>query len=262
MNELKNFQRDLLDAFAAYLERCRELRNPVAAFAESTCAHFGHALPYHPLPGAPQVPYVCLRVPTGGGKTRIAGQAIRRVNEAFLATEHALVLWLVPSDPIREQTLRALRTQGELLHQDMRALFGAAHVLDIAEALYLQPATLNTGNTFIVATMQSFKRDTAEGLRVYRQNGALMPHFEGVSPEQKGEHSLVDVIRLRRPFVIVDEAHNQGTPLAVDTLVRLNPACILELTATPDAPANPPMCCAASLPPRCRRRTCSSCRWS
>lgn len=238
-NGLKRYQDQLLDDFAAYLARTRELKDPATAFAESTRAAFGHTLPYHALPGADQVPYVCLRVPTGGGKTRIAGQAIKRVNEAFLATEHSLVLWLVPSDPIREQTLYALKTKGELLHQDMRDLFGAVHVLDINEALYVQPATLNTGNTIIVATMQSFKRDTADGLRVYRQNGALMPHFSGVSPDQKGDHSLVDMIRLRRPFVIVDEAHNQGTPLAVDTLIRFNPACILELTATPDRASQP-----------------------
>lgn len=239
LTHLKDYQENLLTAYGSFLARCRELKNPAAAFGESTQAHFGHALPYTPLPGADEVPYVCLRVPTGGGKTRLAGQAIKRVNDEFLATEHSLVLWLVPSDPIREQTLRALKTPGELLHQDMRDLFGAVHVLDINEALYLQPATLNTGNTIIVATMQSFKRDTADGLRVYRQNGALMPHFDGVSLEQKGEHSLLDVIRLRRPFVIVDEAHNQGTSLAVDTLVRFNPACILELTATPDR-ANQP----------------------
>lgn len=239
LNELKQYQEHLLDTFAAYLSRCRELNDPAAAFADSTRDTLGLALPYHPLPGAEATPYVCLRVPTGGGKTRIAGQAIKRVNHNFLSTEHAMVLWLVPSDPIREQTLRALKTPGELLHQDMRDLFGAVHVLDIQEALYLQPATLNTGNTIIVATMQSFKRDTPDGLRVYRQNGALMPHFDGASEEQRGELSLVDVISLRRPFVVVDEAHNQGTPLAVDTLTRLNPSCILELTATPDR-ANQP----------------------
>ena len=231
---LKDYQTQLLDAFDNFLARCRQLHSPAAAFAESTAAHFGHALPYHPLPGADALPYVCLRVPTGGGKTRLAGQAIARVNQHFLSTEHSLVLWLVPSEPIREQTLQALKTKGELLHQDMRDLFGAVTVLDINEALYMQPATLNTGNTIIVATMQSFKRDSAEGLRVYRQNGALMPHFTNASSEQKGDHSLVDAIRLRRPFVIVDEAHNQGSPLAVDTLLRLNPSCILELTATPD----------------------------
>lgn len=239
-NSLKIYQQNLLDALASYLARCRELKDPAAAFLESTQKTvLGLAQPYHPLPELEYVPYVCLRVPTGGGKTRIAGQSIKCVNEAFLLAEHSLVLWLVPSDPIREQTLYALKTKGELLYQDMRDLFGAVNVLDINEALYMQPATLNTGNTIIVATMQSFKRDTADGLRVYRQNGALMSHFEGVTAEQKGEHSLVDVIRLRRPYVIVDEAHNQGTQLAVDTLKRFNPSCILELTATPDRACQP-----------------------
>lgn len=236
---LKDYQTGLLDAFEDFLSRARELKNPAAAFAESTLAGFGHALAYHPLPGVDELPYVCLRVPTGGGKTRIAGQAIARVNRAFLAAEQSLVIWLVPSDPIRQQTLYALKTPGELLHEDMRSLFGMAHVLDIGEALSVQPATLDTGNTIIVATMQSFKRDTADGLRVYRQNGALMPHFSGASESQRGDRSLVDVIRLRRPFIVVDEAHNQGTPLAVDTLLRLNPSCILELTATPDRASQP-----------------------
>jgi len=234
---LKDYQSDLLDAFEAFLRRSREMKNPEAAFMESTRAAFGFALPYMPLPGAPQVPYVCLRVPTGGGKTRIAGQAIARVNRAFLDTDFSLTLWLVPSDPIREQTLRALKTSGELLHADMRDLFGSVNVLTIDEALAVQPATLNTANTIIVATMQSFKREDREGsgdLRVRRQNGALMPHFSGTSADQRGEHSLVDAIRLRRPFVVVDEAHNQGSPLAVETLLRFDPSCVLELTATPD----------------------------
>lgn len=239
LNSLKSYQEQLLDDFSSYLSRCRELQDPAEAFRESTLKGFSRALPYYPLPGAEIIPYVCLRVPTGGGKTRIAGQSIKRVNDYFLGIEHALILWLVPSDPIREQTLHSLKTPGELLYQDMQDLFGSVHVLDIQEALYIQPATLNTGNTIIVATMQSFKRETDDGLRVYRQNGNLMPHFSGTSSEQKGEHSLMDVIRLHHPFVIVDEAHNQGTPLAVDTLVRFNPACILELTATPDR-ANQP----------------------
>lgn len=231
---LKDYQSDLLNAFEAFLRRSRELKNPEAAFMESTRAALGFALPYTSLPGAPQVPYVCLRVPTGGGKTRIAGQAIARVNRAFLDTDFSLTLWLVPSDPIREQTLRALKTPGELLYADMRDLFGSVNVLTVEEALSVQPATLNSANTIIVATMQSFKREDTVDLRVYRQNGALMPHFSGTSSAQRGEHSLVDALRLRRPFVVVDEAHNQGSPLAVETLLRFDPSCVLELTATPD----------------------------
>jgi type III restriction enzyme len=243
---LKDYQQSLLDDYAAYLSRTRELSNPDAAFRESTREHFGHELPYNPISRddeKKEIPYVCLRVPTGGGKTLIGGHAIKTVNDKFLATNQSLVLWLVPSDAIREQTLYVLKTPDEILHQAMRDLFGAVNVLDISEALAVQPSTLNTANTIIVSTMQSFKRDETDknsvGLRVNRQNGALMPHFENVDKETRGEGSLVDVIRLRRPFVIVDEAHNQGTPLAVDTLLKLNPSCILELTATPDRAVNP-----------------------
>ncbi len=236
---LKDYQQSLLDDYAAYLSRTRELSDPDKAFREST--NFGQ--PYFALPGGEAVPYVCLRVPTGGGKTLIAGHSIKTVNDKFLAADQSLILWLVPSDAIREQTLYVLKTPGEILHQAMRDLFGAVNVLDIGEALAVQPSTLNTANTIIVSTMQSFKRDDTDknsvGLRVNRQNGALMPHFENVGKETRGEGSLVDVIRLRRPFVIVDEAHNQGTPLAVDTLLKLNPSCILELTATPDRAVNP-----------------------
>ena len=43
----------------------------------------------------------------------------------------------------------------------------------------------------------------------------------------------------RHPFVIIDEAHNQGTSLAFDTLARFEPSAILELTATPDRSHHP-----------------------
>jgi type III restriction enzyme len=68
----------------------------------------------------------------------------------------------------------------------------------------------------------------------------MQPHFDGISdPNIIGNLSFVDAIRLRHPFVIVDEAHNQGTPLAFDTLARFEPSAILELTATPDRMRQP-----------------------
>src|SRR5690606_3910046 len=46
--------------------------------------------------------------------------------------------------------------------------------------------------------------------------------------------SLANVLRLRRPVIIMDEAHTARTRLAFDTLARFAPACILEFTATPE----------------------------
>lgn len=45
--------------------------------------------------------------------------------------------------------------------------------------------------------------------------------------------SVANWLNLHRPMVIVDEAHNNRTDRFFKTLGRLNPSCIVELTATP-----------------------------
>lgn len=238
---LKDYQIQTLQRYADFLRACLAAREAMPgtchasreAFEQCTLATFGLRVPYH-APAAlaeADVPVVCLRVPTGGGKTLIGGHAIDRVKRILLGTVHSLTIWLVPTDAIRTQTLRALKTPGELLHDELRSVLGDVAVLDIDEALSVQPAVLDSHDTIVVATMQAFKQSDTERLAVYRPNGALMDHFRGV--EQPG-WSLVEALRLRRPFVIVDEAHNQGTALAFDTLARLDPCAVLELTATPD----------------------------
>jgi type III restriction enzyme len=237
---LKSYQRQALDTFETFLRRYVE-HGAREAYEATTFEAFGNRLPYH-APTAladDDVPCVCLRIPTGGGKTMIAGHAIRRVNDALPQPPHTLTLWLVPTEAIREQTLRALKTPGNLLHDSLRERLGAFSVLTVDEALTVQPGTLDGSSTIVVATMQAFKQEDTGRLGVYKQNGALMPHFAGLHDEAVGNHSLVDALRLRRPFVIVDEAHNQGTPLAFDTLARFAPCAILELTATPDRSYQP-----------------------
>lgn len=240
-NRLKDYQRqaltrytDFLLAYCAAGEATPGTRHASRdAFEACTQAGFGFRVPYH-APAAladADVPVVCLRIPTGGGKTLIGGHAIQRVKQALLPTTHSLTIWLVPTDAIREQTLRALRTPGELLHDELRALLGEVAVLDIDGALSAPPALFDSHDTILVATMQAFKQAETDRLAVYRPNGALMAHFRSVDDP---DWSLASALALRRPFVIVDEAHNQGTALAFDTLARLDPCAVLELTATPD----------------------------
>jgi type III restriction enzyme len=149
-----------------------------------------------------------------------------------------VTLWLVPSEAIREQTLRAMKRRGDVVCETLREM-GSVAVMGIEEAMTLPVSTLETSEVVIVATMQAFKRDNPDALNVYKQNGALMPHFSGLPKEAVGNHSLVDALKLRRPFVVVDEAHNQGSDLAFDTLARFAPCAILELTATPDRKNQP-----------------------
>jgi type III restriction enzyme len=237
---LKSYQADALYWLEAFFKRCKTSNNPRYAYEETTKEWRGVTLHYRALPKLERVPYVCLRIPTGGGKTLIGGLAIERANRSLLFTQHSVTLWLVPSEPIREQTLKALRTPSNFLHQSVFSALGEVTVLEIEEALRVKPNVLNGSNAIIVATMQAFKQEDKDRLSVYKQNSEMMLHFEDVTdPAIRGNHSLVDALRMRHPFVIVDEAHNQGTPLAFETLARFEPSAILELTATPDRMRQP-----------------------
>lgn len=237
---LKTYQMEALDWLEAFFKRCKTSNNPRSAYEETTREWRDVALHYRPLPTLARVPYVCLRIPTGGGKTLVGGLAIERANRSLLFTRHSVTLWLVPSEPIREQTLKALRAPSNLLHQAVFSALGEVTILEVEQALRVKPNVLNGSNAIIVATMQAFKQEDVDRLSVYKQNTDMMPHFEDVSdPAVKGNLSLVDVLRMRHPFVIVDEAHNQGTPLAFETLARFEPSAILELTATPDRSRQP-----------------------
>ena len=48
------------------------------------------------------------------------------------------------------------------------------------------------------------------------------------------KYSFANLMMIQRPMVIMDEAHNARTKLTFEVLNRLNPICIVELTATPD----------------------------
>lgn len=231
---VKAYQLEALKYFEKFLKRVKVNGDIRVAYSDTT-AEWRFPLNYRPLPTMSNVPYVCLRIPTGGGKTMVGGMSIERVNRSLLYVEHSLTVWLVPSEPIRAQTLKALRTPTSILYQSMYSVLGSFTVLDIEEALRVSPHVLNGSNTIIVATIQVFKQEETDRLNVYKQNGALLEHFVGITDETvKGNMSLVDALRMRHPFIIVDEAHNQGTPLAFETLARLEPCAILELTATPD----------------------------
>lgn len=248
----KTYQSQVLDSIETYFKACHALPSASLAFTTTTESLWGRGNPYNPLSGFPfDMPYFCLRVPTGGGKTWLAAKSVALVNTHLLRSEHSLILWLVPSKPIREQTLRALRERTHPYHSALREA-GPITVMDLEEAKSVTRATLDTSTTVIVATRQAFQVEEEECRKVYQSSGALMHHFDNLSPTQRGEllsegegadritpYSLANVLRLRRPFVIVDEAHNSRTELAFDMLARFRPSGVMELTATPDLERTP-----------------------
>lgn len=238
---LKDYQRHCLAALRRFLEKTVELGAADTAFYALT------KRPFVPPPALPGLPYVCLRVPTGGGKTILAAHSIGVAADSFLRTDAPTILWFVPSQTIRDQTLASLQDRA---HTNRRALadrFGEnVRIMSTADALYAKRADYDGGVVVIVATIQAFRVEETEGRKVYDANGELMDHFTGLAeglraglePGPSGDPvpSLANVLRLRRPMVIVDEAHNARTSLSFDTLARLKPSLIVEFTATPVTP--------------------------
>ena len=118
-------------------------------------------------------------------------------------------------------------------------------ILTKDESLSMSRADATGGAVVIVSTVQAFRVDATDGRKVYDDAGALMDHFSGLSGEQVARLELVEggqrpvaslcnLLKLHRPMVIVDEAHNARSTLSFDTLARFDPSLILELTATPN----------------------------
>ena len=249
--ELKEYQRACLDRFASYL-RDTTTKGANLAFYKAT------NIPFRNAPAvAKGTPYVCLRVPTGGGKTLMAAHSIGVAARDYLEATNPMVLWLVPSTAILDQTVDALKQEGHpyrtALSRDFNRNFT---VMTKVEALAMSRADATGGAVVIVSTIQSFRREddrgneNPEGLKVYEDAGALMDHFENLIDEQakpldkvegtsRPIASLANLLRIHRPMVIVDEAHNSRSDLSFRTLARFGPSLILELTATPQTDHDP-----------------------
>ncbi|MFZ0434566.1 MAG: DEAD/DEAH box helicase family protein [Chthoniobacterales bacterium] len=246
MIALKPYQSRVLESLEQFFRETSRDGRPEKAFHSVQERNAQQPLPYLPVHAeglAAEMPYVCLRVPTGGGKTLLACHAAGLALKDLLHAERGVVLWLVPSNTILNQTADALRDPRHDYRRALELACGPVEVMTIEEALQLSRATVEGRTVVIVATIQSFRAEDTTGRKVYAQNGAFQEHFLNLpsdrvsdllkGPKGKPIPSLVNMLRLRRPVVIVDEAHNARTDLSFTTLGSVLPSCILEFTATP-----------------------------
>jgi type III restriction enzyme len=246
--QLKNFQQDALDRLREYLEEVRLSNDPWRAFQKIARTPMGHTPVYHPVEGLEDVPYVCLRLPTGGGKTILGAYAIRVAAQSYIEKDFPLVLWLVPSNTIRLQTAKALKNTAHPYRIALDEAFeGRVRVFDIGEIENIRPADIAQGVCLVVGTIQTLRVEKTDSRDVYAHKEALEDHFTRLQVSAPGletiadgpnagkvKYSFANLLRIHHPMVIVDEAHNVRTGLSFDALRRVSPACIVELTATPD----------------------------
>ncbi len=242
MLTLKNYQVDALARLERFFTLTRAIPISEAFAAVSIEAGLVNST-YRPCAVLPAVPYVCVRIPTGGGKTALAAHAVGRVATSLLLGNAVTVLWLVPSRAILAQTADALKDATHWYRQALEQAFGQVTVVAGDELFDLKPQDLRNGATVVVTTIASARIEETEQRAFYKPYEDFQGFFQHVDPaqfdleiDQNGRpvYSFANVMRLIRPLVLVDEAHNARTPLTFTTLARLAPRCIVEFTATPD----------------------------
>lgn len=262
MFKLKGYQQRAVDVMQSFLSHCLHLESLADAY---TAALKEQQLPNHAYRdyGFNNVPYFCLRLPTGGGKTVLGSYAIETAARHYLQTETPITLWLVPSITIRQQTVEALKTPGHPYRQNLDKAFNRqVLVLDIDEVTQIRPQDIGSKAIVIVSTLANLRVNDTSGRKVYAYHENFEPHFakipsnhpsltllervtendlqeNGLTANELGKikFSFANLLAVYRPIVIVDEAHNARTTLTFDTLHRVHPAAVIELTATPNTSA-------------------------
>ena len=211
------------------------------------------------------IPNICFKVPTGGGKTLLATHALQRIKQDYFKTNNGFVLWIVPSETIFTQTSKALRNKEHPYRQMLDRVSGGKTIIFEKNDRFNRQDV--EGNLCVMLLMlQAGNRNNKETLRMFRDSGKFTSFFpeiddyssnkallekvpnletadllEGVGDVVAGlsiKHSLGNVLKLIRPVVIMDEGHKAASDLALETLNGFNPSFILELSATPKSNSN------------------------
>ena len=223
------------------LAKAGEVANPAMPYIERTAAA-----------GFP-IPHICFKVPTGGGKTLLGAAALERLNRSS-----GLTLWMVPSNAIYQQTREKLWDRQHPYRQMLeRGSGGRVKMLkddpftaaDVEHYLCVMLISLQSANRSNNRDFLRMFRDSGRYTSFFpasddaMANARLLEKFGDLDPSAPdrpiAKQSLFNVFKMKRPVVVLDEAHKaygrQGNESDefVQSVNRLNPGLVIELSATP-----------------------------
>ncbi|WP_425422898.1 DEAD/DEAH box helicase [Phaeodactylibacter xiamenensis] len=251
--ELKSYQRKVVDNLEEYLTYVQEQKDLKTAFDKYWEDKIG---PYNPLDGTGMQPYknnipnaahVCIKVPTAGGKTFIAVNALHSIFSAYDSGKPKAVIWLVPWSNLLQQTVDALSNPEHPYRKKINSLFNHRVEVYTKEELLqgsnFNPTVVQDQLSIIVMSFASLRARKKVDRKVKEENGQLQPFVEAYESHDHllpeiPDSALLNVLRYLNPVLVVDESHNAESDLSVDMLRDLNPSFILDLTATPKQNSN------------------------
>lgn len=248
--ELKNYQIQVIRDLERFLELLIEKQSISSAYStlwneKGVNVGIDGMPPYNSeLAGVPQV---CFKVPTGGGKTFLAANAIKPIFDSMPHIHPKAVVWLVPSDAILTQTYRTLTDKNHDYRKKIDVDFGNKVEIYSKQQLLngqnFNPTSVSDNLSVFVLSYDSFRTSKKDGRKAYQENGSLLPFVRfkqdsGSLLEDTDETALIQVIRKLNPVVIVDESHHATSKLSKEMLQNFNPSFVLDLTATPKKGSN------------------------
>lgn len=252
--ELKKYQQEVINDLILYLEEVDKTNHISKAFSN---LWENKGIPIHNLENDYLQPYdnsitgvprVTVKVPTAGGKTFIACNALKPIFEHFPQEKLNVVVWFVPSDTILKQTYKNLKNPSHPYRQKIDSHFGSAVEIYDKDALLFgqgfNPTQVKEQLSILVLSVQSFVETVREGKpRAYRENENLaefVTHYRNLKAnlQDVDDTALIQVIAYLNPVIIIDESHNFEADLRIDMLKNINPSFIFDLTATPRNKSN------------------------
>ncbi|MBI1806152.1 MAG: DEAD/DEAH box helicase family protein [Ignavibacteria bacterium] len=203
----------------------------------------------------------CLKIPTGGGKTFLAVKTIDHINTILLKRRTGLVLWVVPTTQIYNQTIQSLHNRIHPYRQHLDIASGGRTVV-LEKTDGFTPLDIQENLVVLMLMLPSASRQNKETLKVFQDSGGFQDFFPA-EDDVKGHEELLsripnldaygkgngfwgkqiktslgNTLRLISPIIILDEGHKAYSETAQATLRGFNPSIIIELSATPPEESN------------------------
>ena len=253
---LKEYQKRVVKDIEEFFEHLDKSKNAAGDYVSSAFATHPkyRQYPDRPITGTGKIyPRVCIKMPTGGGKTLIAIETIRVYQNLFAKRKTGLIVWITHRDQIYRQTIENLQNKSHVYRQFLDQASGnRTLILEKGQAIRKQDVE---ENLVVLMLMIQSARNT-EVNKMFEDSGGYTDFFplenrydlhktlaEQIPNLDKTEDSLFDrmqiktslgnVIRTLDPLIIVDEFHTMFTDIARRTLDGLNPSAIIGLSATP-----------------------------
>jgi len=261
---LKNYQNKVVGALKTFFTEANNQYIAASKIGKDTISYVDmlynklNLRDYHdrPVNGlGEQYPRFCLKIPTGGGKTILAIEAIRIFHNIFAQKRTGLVVWITHRDTIYRQTIEKLKDKNHIYRQLLDQCSGNKTII-VEKGQPLHQEDISNSLTVLMLMIQSAGKINKESMKLFQDSSGYVDMFpkdneyskhskllnsfpnldvfsDTISNKKIIKTSLGNSIRISNPLIIVDEFHTMFSDIAKSTLDGLNPSMLIGLSATP-----------------------------